>query len=259
MKLRKKFKLGLGAFTLSAFLALAPSCTQKEEVIEAQVQEQKIEDSKEVLPIEKELREFHVKELKKYDEIYLSAKPEGKTGQNLDVWSTTFDFKKKYFEVERVKLYEDDKLIAERLGRAEGLEGISLTVEHKTPGTHNYLVEYVYKNGGSRKTETKTVEFTGEILDIAPESPDIYVYGNELVLKANDYGDNKGIKTVKLYEDGELWKTIDPKPIANSKSWCLETVSLDLGRITGKHKYFAKFIDNGENVAVTDTIVINYD
>ncbi|MDP2908340.1 MAG: hypothetical protein Q8N77_00890 [Nanoarchaeota archaeon] len=219
-------------------------------------------------------REYVVNEdiNKKYSDISLDLTPELKTGQTLHVFASTWDksdYRNDYLNVRMIKLYENGKLIKEEKGKDNNcLEAILIDVKHEEPGVHSYFAEFTYENGSVRRSETKQAEFTGKILDLPPTvgplSGGIWVNDNknELVIDARDDGDNRGIVSAKVYENGKLWKNFDyPKGQLIFKktppTWCFEVIPLDTNK-KGRYTYWAEFTDQGGNTVETEAIVIQY-
>jgi hypothetical protein len=207
------------------------------------------QESKEITPQTK--KEYVVEKVGKNCRIIVT--PEFKTGQTLEVLAKMWDNENGY-DVKEIKLYEDDKLIGKKEGNYDNsTEAIHKFIRHKEPGVRSYYAEFYYHNGGVIRTETKKVEFTGQILDLPPYRPSISIYNNALNLSASDEGDNKGIVEIEIYEDGWLWK----KMSFDSEENVRESIPLDLTK-EGKHEYWAYFTDRGGNRVPTDTIIVRY-
>ncbi|MBM3200424.1 hypothetical protein FJZ53_05795 [Candidatus Woesearchaeota archaeon] len=235
-------KISKGVFTciLAGTITLGVSaCNRPEEKREAVEQ--------------KPVKEYSIEKL--VVDCRLDLSPTSKTGQTLEVYARVLEIGNNYkWDVKEKRLYEDGRLIEVEKGSDKSIESIYTTVTHKEQGTHSYHAEFVYNNGYVQKTETKSAEFTGKILDLPPSLAEISVYDNKLYLQARDEGDNKEIVSIKVYEDDKLWKELKFLPDYS----VTETVPLDLTK-SGKHTYKAEFTDKGGNSVETETIVINYE
>lgn len=200
---------------------------------------------------QKPVKEYNIEKF--VEDCRLDLSPKNKTGQTLEVYAEVLEIGDHKWEIKEKKLYEDGKLIEVEKGNENCIERIYTTVTHKEQGIHSYHAEFTYNSGYVQKTETKSVEFTGKILDLPPSIFEISVYDNQLWLHAQDEGDNKEIVGIKIYEDGRLWKELNFLPDYSVS----ETIPLDLTK-SGKHSYKAEFTDKGGNAVETETIVINY-
>lgn len=212
--------------------------------------------------IEKPKQEIELKQKVKIEEkIYkhciITLFPKSKTGQTLEVVARTWDDKYNSYNVREMKLYESGKLIETKKGDDNNdLEVISKTLTHKEPGTYSYYAEFIYEDGYIKKTDIKSIKFTGTILDLPPSYATILPLENKLFLCARDDGDNKGIAHIKVYENGHLWKEINFEP-KDFVDFVAETVPLDLSK-KGKHEYYAEFTDQGGNTISTDAVIIYF-
>lgn len=209
----------------------------------------KTEESEQKNPV----REYKIEKHVGYCQIILS--PECKTGQTLEVFARVLEIgDSSQWYVKEKRLYEDGKLIKTKEGDINSsFEDISKTIIRKEQGVHSYYAEFVYHNGGIQKTETKSIEFTGKILDMLPSIFEISVSNDKLWLHAEDYGDNKGIIGIKVYENGKLWKELKVEPDES----VTKMIPLDLNK-EGRYTYMAEFTDKGGNIVKTEDIMINY-
>ncbi len=84
-----------------------------------------------------------------------------------------------------------------------------------TPSSHTYQLS-MHTTSKTYLSEKIKVTFTGKKKDLPPQSL-IHLRGNELLLSAYDLGDDQGIQSAKLFEDGELsesWERGKP-----NRSW----------------------------------------
>lgn len=260
---------GLFAFMLAGTLTLGiGACNKKEEPAQKSGRQELVEEDlkkgveiKEVKP-EEHGREYKIlKSDKKYFDITIVVYPESLTGQTLEVGIVTTDNRHDLWNVDKIRLYEDSVMIQERKGDDHfGIEGLVKEIKHKEQGVHTYVAEVVYENGESRWSETKQVEFTGEIMDFSPRIAriDFTHYPPSLVLEAEDRGDNHGIVHYKVYEDGKLWIEGDHEPGSILAYWFFKTIPLTTDK-TGKHSYYAEYTDKGGHTVKTETIKIDYD
>lgn len=233
-----------GIFTciLAGTLALGVSACSKPE-----------EQKQEMIKDKKPKQEYVIKG-KGYDDCRISLSPSPKTGQTLEVFAFTWDSDKyNLWDVKEKRLYEDGKLIKTEKGNSSELEGISKAISHKEPGTYSYYAEFVYENDTVKKTGAKSIEFTGEVLDLPPTGQRVSVLDDKLFLYAIDEGDNKGIVKIKVYENGKPWKELKLEPT----DWAVKTLPLDTNR-EGRYTYWAEFTDKGGNTVETDAIIIQY-
>ncbi|MBU4501252.1 MAG: hypothetical protein KKA79_01570 [Nanoarchaeota archaeon] len=262
MKLKKKLT-GLGSLALATALFLSP----------AYAHDKIVKTSSEYSGIE-----YRIDKIENTP-IHFFANPKEKTGQELLI-STNINISKfrDDWKVICGGIYEDGNLI--KLEYPDSYSDydkthfdFNLVIKHEVPGKHSYFVEFLLTNGKERiirKSESKTLEFTGDILDVPPEYSKIWVnqyINNEwvnprLMIDVYDYGDNKGITNIKVFEDGNLLKEFNKpsgfQPVDHENTSFWEEIELDLEK-TGKHQYFAEIIDKGENMVRTKTIIINYD
>lgn len=237
---------GIATCILTGTLVLGVNACNKPE-------EPKQETIQETIKHKEPVKEYVIKE-KGYDDCKISLSPSSKTGQTLEVFASTWDSDKyNLWDVKEKRLYEDGKLIKTQKGDSSELEGISKKISHKEPGTHSYYAEFVYENDKVIKTRIKSIEFTGEVLDLPPTDQKVSVLNNELLLYAIDEGDNKGIIKIKVYENEKLWKEMK----ADAETWVVRTIPLDYNK-KGKYSYQAEFTDKGGNTVETEAIVINY-
>lgn len=214
-------------------------------------------------------KEYHVK-TKECPESSLTFKnvaytPASKTGQDLNIELSVHDGQG-FWNVKTMMIYEDGKLIREKKGGVDkDFESLEAAVNHEEPGVHSYFGEIVYENWETRRTKIKEIEFTGKFTDLKPLTR-IRVQDNKLMATANDYGDDKGIKILEVYEDGKFLDGIKPNLldlslaqfISKSPYTILITIPLDKEK-KGKYKYFSKCVDKNGNTAMSETITINYD
>lgn len=216
-----------------------------------EIKEAQPEDSGKVYKLRESMK-------KSYGHVEISAWPESKTGQTLEVFIHSWDgnwFDKDLWNVKETRLYEDGEVVERKKGNDDyRLEGLKRAFKHEEPGMHSYKGEFIYENGVSKETETIQVEFTGGILDLPPYGASIALLRNELFISAHDDGDNKGIVHYKIYEDGEVLESKSWEP----DDWFYASVPLSQDK-RGKHKYYAVFTDRGGNEVSTEVITIDYD
>lgn len=227
-------------------------------------------DKKSVQPLpENSGKEYNVK-IREYPESSLTFKnvaytPASKTGQDLNIELSVHDGQG-FWNVKIMGVYEDNKLIKEKRGSdGKDFESLEAAVNHEEPCVHSYFGEIVYENWETRRTKIKDVEFTGKFTDLKPLTR-VWVQDNKLRATAEDYGDDKGIKTLEVYEDGKFLGGIKPNILDLSLAQLISkppytisiTIPLDKEK-KGKYKYFSKCVDENGNEAVSETITINYD
>ncbi len=178
--------------------------------------------------------------------------PEGQTGVSAEVSVNASD-KGKNAGIAKLVLYEDGREISSTEDKY-----LLVPITHNKPGSHTYEAE-VIDNGGNRVRSQKiSIDFSGEPIDTPPKfSPisGLYVYSNgSLDLNVSDIGDNKGLKEVLLYEDGNVVRRFDPDGERFSTS--IELMSLNQ---SGKHTYHAEAVDLGGNRSTSKTLTVNYE
>jgi len=207
-------------------------------------------------------------------EIY----PETKTGQTANLYIDVVD-QGENAGLALIFLYEDDKeiygyLVPEFWEQSEWCFNHQLEIKHEEPGLHEYRFKVVDK-GGNEAIMTKSLEFTGEPLDLPPrfskyEKEEFEGFGdylfvdplnNGLQASVHDYGDNPGISEINLYQDGQLVNIPnisihfdDPHSLLMVDfSELVESAGL------GEHTYYVEAVDIGGNVTRTETVTLHFE
>ncbi len=177
--------------------------------------------------------------------------PEGQTGTSAEVNVNAYD-KGKNAGIARLVLYEDGREISSTEN-----EYLSVPINHNKPGNHTYEAEAI-DNGGNRvRSQRISIEFSGKPIDTPPRFlalSGLYFYSDgSLNLNVRDIGDNKGLKEVLLYEDGEVIRRFNPDVEQFSTSLALTSLNQ-----SGKHIYRAEAVDFGGNRSTSKTITADY-
>ncbi|MBR9691641.1 hypothetical protein GOV06_02545 [Candidatus Woesearchaeota archaeon] len=182
--------------------------------------------------------------------IYSS--PEEKTGISAEIHVGVQDEGGKNPGLAEIVLYEDGKRVPHNfyINKTNCLS--SVPVKHEEPGKHTYFVEATDFDGNTTKSDELYIEFTGKLSDLPPEFIRFEVGDKgQLLMMVSDEGDNKGIKTVSVYEEGKLIKEFDGR----GESSFLKSMPLT-DRITDgkRNKYYAEAVDLGGNRVKSDTL-----
>ena len=156
--------------------------------------------------------------------------------------------------IARLILYEDGQEIS-------SIENhfLSVQIKHNNSGLHTYEAEAIDRGGNRARSQKIKIEFSGKPIDPPPIFSSIlgtFVYREDgsLNINVSDRGDNKGLKEVLLYEDGNVVRRFAPDKADFSTSITLASLNQ-----SGKHTYYVKAVDLGGNCSTSETIVLNYE
>ncbi len=151
--------------------------------------------------------------------------------------------------VHKVELYQNKKKIATKLNIPPSRFGHVFNVKNHIPGDYTYHAIAYDNKGNALQSWDAKAEFTGQLLDykpvLAPRGGCYYDYNKGgIVVWSRDYGDNKGITNMQLFEDG--------KPLPDKKFNDVQRAEY-FHKIpwihAQKHDYHVNVIDRAENIS----------
>lgn len=182
-------------------------------------------------------------------ELMFYSKPDKRTGMNATLLFYAQD-KGLHSGIRRLVLFEDGKEIPIDFKRYP--EYTIVPIKHTEPGTREYYIEATDLGGNVAKSKTLSIEFTGEELDLPPMIYRMDVDDDGFLnIGASDEGDNAGLESVMLSEDGEPIEMFKAVGDRMNISYSL------LPRKEWPHTYSAVATDIGGNQTTSKKIRVN--
>ena len=192
--------------------------------------------------------EFHL------NEIY--SNPEIKAGRSTEISVSAMDKGANSGELEII-LYEDEKAI-DSIKEKGTYVYAKFNIIKTSPEKHTYFAEAIDKGGNKTRSKEISVEFSGKTLDLPPELLFDIVLEDDggIYVAFTDYGDNKGLKGIALYQDNKVIHSFEELIPKNRLELNISLASLVSKE--GKHTYFVEAIDKGGNKTRSQTISVEF-
>jgi hypothetical protein len=183
------------------------------------------------------------------------SSPEGEAGIEAEFFAFAHDDEGINAGINEMRLYEDGNSVHSfhlLSGYDNKQARLQTTIRHTEKGEHTYFAVAVDRGGNRTPSKAITLSFSGKPLDLPPKVSSFFVTDDgELMVNAHDEGDNRGIKTITIFEDCVPFYTM-PGMKHN------EYLRTPLPARTGRHEYVAEVVDKGGNVTRSKTLTLEF-